>query len=175
MAHGLHDLLQGCFDDAVLGGLAVLVDDCDLHDTISPFLIQSSFCCPHAGGPSARPCPSGKGTFPLPGTQPLLYTKVAWFVGSVKAFCPTILLHFSLSGKFFHANVLILADVLPAPGRRSAACTKAPQAFCALCLSAQLLFLLTGYDGHQQRRGQQLLRRGAQPHKGRRYDDGLMV
>ena len=116
MAHGLHDLLQGCFDDAVLGGLTVLVDDCDLHDTISPFLIQSSFCCPHAGGPSARPCPSGKGTFPLPGTQPLLYTRVAWFVGSVKAFCPTILLHFSLSGKFFHANVLILADVLPVPG-----------------------------------------------------------
>ena len=32
-------------------------------------------------------------------------------MGSVKAFCPTILLHFSRSGKFFHANVLIFPNL----------------------------------------------------------------
>ena len=49
------------------------------------------------------------------------------------------------SGDVDTVEALFTSGVLPAPGRRSAACTKAPQAFCALCLSAQLLFLLTGY------------------------------
>ena len=36
VAHGLHHLLQGSFNDAVLGGLTVLVDKCDLHNNGSP-------------------------------------------------------------------------------------------------------------------------------------------
>ena len=36
VAHGLHHLLQGGFNDAVLGGLTVLVDKCDLHNNGSP-------------------------------------------------------------------------------------------------------------------------------------------
>ncbi len=37
VAHGLHHFFQGGFNDAVLGGLAVLVDECDLHSNIPPF------------------------------------------------------------------------------------------------------------------------------------------
>ena len=36
VAHGFHDLLQRCFDEAVLGSLAVFVDECDLHGKIPP-------------------------------------------------------------------------------------------------------------------------------------------
>jgi len=36
MTHGLHHLFQGSFNDAVLGGLTVLVDKCDLHNNGSP-------------------------------------------------------------------------------------------------------------------------------------------
>ena len=36
VAHGLDDLLECLLDDGVLGGLAVLVDEGDLHDAITP-------------------------------------------------------------------------------------------------------------------------------------------
>ena len=38
VAHRLHDLFQCLLDDGILGGLAVLVDECDLHG-IPPFAI----------------------------------------------------------------------------------------------------------------------------------------
>lgn len=36
MAHRLHNLAQGGFDQGVLGGLAVFIDQCNFHGLISP-------------------------------------------------------------------------------------------------------------------------------------------
>ena len=55
VAHGLHHLFQGGFNDAVLGGLTVLVDECDLHSSFFSFydlLLQAQVLykvLPHGG------------------------------------------------------------------------------------------------------------------------------
>ena len=36
MAHRLHNLAQGGFDQGVVGGLAVFIDQCNFHGLISP-------------------------------------------------------------------------------------------------------------------------------------------
>ena len=40
MAHRLDDLAQGGLDQGVLGGLAVLIDQSDFHNSFSPFIVK---------------------------------------------------------------------------------------------------------------------------------------